>query len=78
MEDVMGYALPSGDEFEFTDTEVKHVPTGLRFWIYPELTEMPGSWVSGVPMLNGDEYDREEIRKMAEVGLGLKRSGCPR
>jgi hypothetical protein len=74
MEAIMGFALPSGNEFEFTETEVTHIPTGTRFWIYPELAEVPGSWTPGVLMLNGKEYDRGEICKMAEVGLSLKRN----
>lgn len=65
-EDAMGFSIVTLDEFTLGETEIAHRPTGLRFYIYPELAEVPNTWTEGALMANGKPYDRKEIFAMAQ------------
>ena len=54
------------DQFEVTDTFIRHRPTGAKF------TRHPDTWVSGTTLMvrlgqtltNGEDYREEEVRAM--------------
>ena len=71
MEGQMGFAKASLDEFEVSSQEILHKPTRLRFWMFPQLEEIPGTWVRGKLMPNGEPYKKEDIREMAAEVLRL-------
>lgn len=55
------------EQFELGEDEVVHIPTGARFWAYPEIAEPHGvNWNRAGDILdNGDQYEQEEIREIA-------------
>jgi len=61
------YVPVSAEQFECGEDEVTHVPTGARFWAYPESLEPHGeNWGrSGRVLDNGDVYEQAEIYHMA-------------
>ncbi len=50
---------------------VEHIPTGTRFWIYPDVHVVEGTWVTGKCMRPGREWLLDEIaadvRRFLEV-----------
>jgi hypothetical protein len=72
MEGQMGIAKASLDEFEVSEYEILHKPTHLRFWMFPQLEEIPGTWVRGKLIPNGEPYTKEDIREIAAEVLRLR------
>ena len=68
----MGFAKSSLDEFEIGPDGLVHRPTRCRFWLYPALEEIAGTWVDGSLMQNGRPYVREDVRETAQEYLRLK------
>ena len=64
--------MSSLDEFEVGPDGLVHKPTGCRFWLYPALEEIEGTWVDGALMRNGEPYVREDVRETAREYLRLK------
>jgi hypothetical protein len=68
----MGFATASLDELEVGPDGLVHKPTGCRFWLYPSLEEIAGTWVHGALMPNGEPYARQNVRDTAREYLRLK------
>jgi hypothetical protein len=49
---------------------VEHIPTDARFWVYPYVHVVEGTWVAGARTPWGREYVLEEI--VADVGRFLE------
>jgi hypothetical protein len=56
------------DQFEFDKHHLVHKPTGARFSTYPSRTDISNvNWkMAGRVLPNGDEYDQEDLRRMAQ------------
>jgi hypothetical protein len=72
----MGFSMSSLDELEIGPDGLVHKPTGLKFWLYPRLEEVAGTWVEGRLMPNGQPYDRDDIRETALEYMRLKRDSA--
>ena len=68
----MAFAMASLDELEIGPDGLVHKPTGCRFWLYPSLEEIAGTWSEGALMPNGAPYSREDVRDTAREYLRLK------
>ena len=66
----MPYRKPSADEFEVQENKVVHRPTGATFTCYPKPTLSTDMHVNykqaGNVLPNGDDYDREDIKAIAQ------------
>jgi hypothetical protein len=55
------------EQFTITADELKHRPTGATFSIHGRDNDF--SWIhwglAGAPLPNGEEYDRDEVGRMA-------------
>src|SRR5688572_5637961 len=65
---------PDPHEFEFIKNGIVHKPTNAKFTHYPGRTDI--EWINyghaGDVLPNGDDYDRDEIRQMAQKLLNEK------
>ena len=69
----MQYAKVDSDQFTWIEDWLVHIPTGARFkWSYPnsQSNAVTRNWgVAGNVLPNGDDYERDEIERMAYVLL---------
>lgn len=74
----MQYAAVVSDQFEWIDEWIVHKPTGARFkWAYPksQSNDILANWGSAGDVLpNGDDYEKDEIARMAQVLLEKQRN----
>jgi hypothetical protein len=73
----MQYATVVSDQFQWKGDTLVHIPTGAWFkWSYPnsDSYDLNFSWgAAGDVLPNGDDYEREEIKRMALVLLEGRR-----
>lgn len=73
----MRHATVVSDQFEWMDGWLVHKPTGARFmWRYPNSLsyDLTYNWgAAGNVLPNGDDYERDEIERMALVLLKAQR-----
>lgn len=55
----------SADQFELNGDRLMHVPTGAEFWAAEKDVVLCDEGTAGKPLPKGDDYDPEDIKKMA-------------
>ena len=69
----MQYKKVFSDQFKWIEDWLVHIPTGARFkWSYPNSTSnaVACNWGdAGNVLPNGDDYELDEIERMASVLL---------
>jgi hypothetical protein len=66
----------SADQFELDGEKLTHLPTGAKFWVGDKDVVLCDIGAAGQPASSGNDYDPEELKRMAWEIFQQERTSC--